>query len=147
MNRLPRCVYWCLALACVQLYVCVREIGNMHELQPQRERDSDNVLIINLFQSFNIQFSSSLSVSFRGREFRYTLPSWEAQCYQLPGRNPWWPWQECKWGALHLHRRAPIFAQEGAAWFPAPPGWPRFAVPRHPVCYGPPQLLPRLTLP
>lgn len=90
---------------------------------------------------------SHLSVcSRRGRQLGHTLPPGKAQRHQLPRPDTRRPGQEYKRGTIHLHRWTSFPAQEGAAQFPAPPGWSCPAVPRHSVRHGPPQWLPGFTL-
>ena len=92
-------------------------------------------------------FSPFSVCSCRGRQLRHSLSPGKAQRHQFPHPHARRPGQEYKRGTIHLHRRTSPPAQEGAAWFPAPPGRSCPAVPRHPVRHGPPQRLPGLALP
>lgn len=97
---------------------------------------------------FNIRFPSLsfyLSSPCRGRKFGRAVPPREAQRHQLPGAPR--PGQDGERGALHLHGRTALPAEEGAARLPVPPGRACPAVPRHSVHHGPPQRLPGRTLP
>lgn len=113
-------------------------LRNAFELPRECERSSKResremftLLIINLhcisfppLQNFTITPRlSPLSVcSCRGRQLRHSLSPGKAQRHQFPRPDARRPGQEYTRGAIHLHGRTSLPAQEGAAWFPAPPG-------------------------